>query len=139
MRNDEQFAITLLRLLRKEGLHCTLLYEDGIPMLKVGPKALLATRPYLRAGLTRAKAALVALLQAEGHGTCTAADGTEWHQTLARCPQCGASDWGVVGQTADKHGMMAVHGCLTCATPLETLTAQVEEAIAEQVDTEVEA
>ena len=133
--NTAQTAQIALRQARKSGL--TLRVErptTGDAILHVsGPKGRLKQMPWLTAAITLAKADLIALLEAEGHGTCTGADGTRWHQTLARCEKCGVSDWGVVGHDTDRWGQsMDVHGCLTCRAQEAELRQSLEQAVQPQ-------
>lgn len=113
MRNDAQYAQTVLRLLRKYGMHCTLVIVEGEQKVKVGPPAALKAHPMLREAITRVKPALIALLEAE--------------QRNGRCAHCGAGDWGPLEATVElRDGPRHVWGCLTCHTPVEVLKAEVE-------------
>ena len=124
MREENQFAQTLLRLLRKRGVTVRIERVDsGTPTLHVRPRTLVS--PFLRQAIPRVKEQLIALLESEGRGSCTAANGVVWWQELRRCPQCDACDWGVIGQI-DIHGQETnVWACQTCRSTVEDLETRL--------------
>ena len=106
MSLSNEFPCLLLRCMRQRGLTFVVTSSPGeIPTLHVQPKELITA--FLRKAIPQCKGELIALIEGEGVGSCTGADGIIWHQTLARCPECDACDW---GPREDEEGW----GCRTC-------------------------
>ena len=120
MRAEDQFAKTLLRLLRKRGMTLLVEHREGMePILHVSPKDRVSI--FMRQAIPRVKEQLIALLASEGIGVCTGADGVVWKQQLARCHQCGACDWGVIDMENTEGHEREIWGCQTCGIiPEET-------------------
>lgn len=113
MRAEDQFAQTLLRLLRKRGLILRVERSEGVePILHVSPKERVSI--FMRQAIPRVKEQLIALLASEGVGFCTGADGVVWKQQLVRCPHCQACDWGVIGIEKNEGPEHEIWGCQTC-------------------------
>ena len=124
---DEQVAQLIMRIGRKRGL--TFRVErptHGEPIVHVGPRQLVS--PYLRLAIPRCKDALITLLESEGTGTVTGEDGRVWTQTLARCPQCGACDWGIIRTERDAGHDQHIWGCQTCHLTAESAKHAMKEA-----------